>query len=348
MPRLDPIPSVAVIGAGMSGLFAARTLQDHGLAVTVFEKSRGVGGRMSTRRIEGGTTFDHGAQYFTARDPRFISNVDSWIEQGIVGQWPDPKMGNDQKIVVLEKGTIKSESDSDQRYVAVPRMNSICKHLAHGLNIQTQTRITKVLASADEVGGVELFDEAENSLGQFDRLIISAPTSQTAELLTNFPALAKPIAKIEMNPCWATMVAFEKPITDQWVGAFLHDSILSWAARNSTKPGRNHDVEHLVIHAIPEWTDQHWEHEPTEVAKMMLAEFWKVAGIEPASPVHLQSHRWKYAIAVEPSHDRCFADKASVVVACGDWASGSRVEGAFLSGMAAAERILATLSTSPQ
>ena len=97
---------------------------------------------------------------------------------------------------------------------------------------------------------IELFDDNANSLGQFDRLVVTAPTAQTAELLEEFPELTKQISQIEMNPCWATMVAFEEPITDQWVGAFLHGSFLSWAARNSTKPGRYANAEHLVIQQI--------------------------------------------------------------------------------------------------
>ena len=140
------------------------------------------------------------------------------------------------------------------------------------------------------------------------------------------------------------MVGFEEPITDRWVGAFLHGSFLSWASRNSTKPGRDANAEHLVIHASPEWTAKHWEYDANEVAKMMLAEFWRVTGISPMPTFHLQSHRWKYAIPVESSDARCFADHSTGIVACGDWANGSRVEGAFLSGMAAAGRILGTLS----
>ena len=342
-PRFKPVPNVAVIGAGISGLIAARTLQDHGIPVTVFEKSRGVGGRMSTRRIgesDAATTFDHGAQYFTARDPRFIRYVSSWFEQGIVAKWPNENLGSDQKIVVLEDGVVKSESKTEDRFVAVPAMSSICKHLAANIDVQIQKRVSKI---TEVEGGVELFDDLGNPLGQFDRLVVSAPAAQAAELLVNFPSLSDTISKTKMNPCWATMVAFEKPITDQWVGAFLHGSFLSWAARNSTKPGRSPDVEHVVIHATPQWTEEHWEREPSEVAEEMLAEFWRVAGVSPHSHTHLQSHRWKYAIPIEPSIERCFTDELSVVVACGDWASGSRVEGAFLSGMAAAGRILGTL-----
>ena len=112
--------------------------------------------------------------------------------------------------------------------------------------------------------------------------------------------------------------------------AFLHDSFLSGTARNSTKTGRSQVMEQLIIHAHPEWTAEHWENEADKVAELMLAEFWRVAGVEPKQPVHLQAHRWKYAIPGDPAGKRCFSNKSAAVIACGDWASGSRVEGAFL------------------
>ncbi len=272
--QFDQVPHVAVIGAGISGLFAARTLADHGLRVSVMEKSRGVGGRMATRRVEGGASFDHGAQYFTVRDPRFRRYVESWIENGLVTSWPDKVIGVDQKIVVLNDGTTQSESTSEQRFVAVPAMNAICKHLASGLEIQKQTRVARVKTTG---GGIQLFDEQGNSLGLFDRLIVSAPAEQTAELLSNYPNLSGPISKIKMNPCWAAMVTLDQPITDQWVGAFLHDSFLAWAARNSSKPSRSGATERLVLHATPKWTSENWDRDADIVAHEMTNEFWRVS-----------------------------------------------------------------------
>ena len=343
-PRFDPVPNVAVIGAGISGLIAARTLQDHGIPVTVFDKGRGVGGRMSARRTDAGGSFDHGAQYFTARDPRFARYVDSWGQQGLVDRWPDQAIHSDQKIVVIEAGSIQSESSSQDRFVAVPAMNAICKHLASDLTVRLSTRIDKITAVDD---GVALVDQDGNDLGVFDRLIVSAPAAQTAELLVDFPAVAKPVADIKMKACWAAMVSFDKPITDQWVGAFLHESFLSWSARNSSKPGRDHDQENVIIHATPEWTAEHWEDDPDEVAQAMLQEFWRVTGLEALESTHLQVHRWKYAIAETDASVGCFTNESAVVIACGDWANGSRVEGAFLSGMAAAGRITGTLTPMP-
>ena len=112
------MPKVAVIGAGISGLMCARTLVDHGFPVTLFEKSRGVGGRMATRRTHDGLRFDHGAQYFTVRDGRFRRYVESWIEDGIVEPWRG-------RIVVLDSGTIKEEKMGADRFVAVPGMNAM-------------------------------------------------------------------------------------------------------------------------------------------------------------------------------------------------------------------------------
>ena len=93
-----------------------------------------------------------------------------------------------------------------------------------------------------------------------------------------------------------------------------------------------------------DWTTENWERDPDEVANTMLAEFWRVAGITPQPNDHLTAHRWKYAIPVNPSDARCLMNDSAVTLACGDWVSGSRVEGAFLSGMAAAGRIFGTLS----
>jgi photolyase PhrII len=339
--RYDRVPQVAVIGAGMSGLFAARTLADHGLPVTVFEKSRGVGGRMATRRADEGVSFDHGAQYFTVRDERFRRYVDSWQQQGLVARWPDPQAGPGQRIVVLKDGQLVSESESTARFVGLPAMNAVGKHLAADLPIRLKTRIAEILPANDEL---ELVDDQGQSCGRFQRLVVSAPAGQTAELLTHFPALAAAAGSCRMDPCWAAMATFPQALTDQWVGAFLHDSFLVWTARNQTKPGRRDHVEQLVIHAGPQWTADHRDCKADDVAASMLEEFWRVTGIAAQQPATLQGHRWKYAIPLDQPEAACLFDRKAGVAACGDWCSGSRVEGAFLSGMAAAGRILGTLT----
>ena len=343
-PRFQSPSRVAIVGAGLSGVIAARTLSDHGIEVQIFEKSRGVGGRMATRRIDDQhSNFDHGAQYFTVRDDRFHRYVESWKRQGLVAQWPDPALGSDQKIVVLKEGSIVSESSPGMRYVGVPAMNRICKHLAEDLNVRKQTRVARV---KNDESGLTLFDENDESLGHFDRAVVSIPAEQAAILLAGDKAMVEVLDRIQMNPCWAVMVGFERPLTDQWVGAFLHDSLLSWAARNSTKPGRNKKVEHLILHANPAWTASHWESPAEEVAELMLQEFWRVSGIPAQTPSHIRGHRWKYAIPNSDPAGHCLLDRSKRIALCGDWVVGGRVEGAFLSGMSAAGRILGTRTPS--
>ncbi len=234
-PLNDPMPKVAVIGAGMSGLMCARTLADHGFPVTVFEKSRGVGGRMATRRTDDGLRFDHGAQYFTARDERFARYVKSWLHDGIVLPWRSP-------IVTLEKGRIKEEKTGTDRFVAVPGMNAICKHVSSDLDIVIQTRVAP-LGRHDDLWHVCSDDGAD--LGTFDVAVVSAPAGQTADLLDAAPLLAARARRTEMRQCWAVMLAFPQSLDVGFAGAFVHGSPLSWIARNSSKPGRNARAGHM-------------------------------------------------------------------------------------------------------
>ena len=338
--RFDPAVKVAVIGAGISGLFAARTLVDHGLEVQVFDKGRGVGGRMSTRRVDGVARFDHGAQYFTARDPNFKRYLDSWIEQGVAAPWPDLQRDASEQIVTFKNGEKTVSDKTHDRYVGTPGMNSICKHLAAGIDVTTSTLVKRIEASER---GIRLLDDSGTRLGTFDRVVVSAPAEQSSKLLSEFPALSNEIAKIRMNPCWAVMVSFADRLTDDWSGAFIHESVLTWVARNSSKPNRSQG-EDWVLHFDHMWSADHWKRDPTEVIEIALDAFWKSTGIDRQEVVDSQAHRWKFAIPENPAEARCFFDSDAGIAACGDWAGGPRVEGAFLSGMAAAGRILSTLT----
>lgn len=325
---------IAVIGAGISGLMCARTLHDHGIDVRVFEKSRGVGGRMATRRTAEGPRFDHGAQYFTVRDERFERYVKSWVQDGIVAPW-------EGRIGTLTRGRLEWKQKTTTRFVAVPGMNAICRHLAADLDISFSTRVDP----PEPVKGVwQLSDDQGRQLGDFDGVITSAPAPQSAELLAAAPELRRTAKATKMNGCWAAMLAFDESLGLEFDGAFVHESPLSWIARNDSKPERG-GQESWVLHASPEWTSQYLEDGPADVLPQIMDSFWQATGLKPAVPFYAKAHLWRYAIPPEPVENRSLFDSQLCVGACGDWCSGPRVEGAFLSGMAMAGSLLAHIGT---
>ena len=246
--------SIGIIGAGISGLSAARVLADRGLRVRVFDKARGVGGRTSVRRAAG-LRFDHGAQYFTVHDERFRRRVTGWMDAGIVSEWHG-------RIVAIENGRVQP-SESQQRYVGVPAMNAITKQLAEALPLTTRTRVTSMTRRDNQW---LLHDEANRELGYFDSLIIAVPAAQAADLLTDLSELAEPARACQLAPCWAVMAAFETRLEVPFDGAFVQGSPLNWIARNNSKPGRPQS-ECWVLHASSEWSAEHLEDAP-EVGRL--------------------------------------------------------------------------------
>jgi renalase len=321
--------TVAVIGAGMAGLSCARRLADDGAAVTVFEKSRGVGGRMATRRADDGLRFDHGAQYFTVRDPRFEQQVARWIECGAVSPW-------DGRIRVLEQQTPTPTRQETARFVGLPGMNGLCRQLASGLPIQYQTRVT---APRLADGLWHLNDEQGASLGEFEGLVVATPAPQAADLLSAVPRLAAVARDTAVSACWAVMAAFPQALELGFDGAFVHDSELSWIARDSSKPGRDPRQETWVLHATADWTARHLEDDAEDACRLLLEAFWQATGAMRRQPDFAVAHRWRYALVPEPIDARFLLDGDLRIGVCGDWCGGPRVEGAYLSGLELADRL---------
>lgn len=319
---------VAVVGAGISGLFAARTLMDHGLQVRVFEKGRGPGGRSSTRR-EGDYFFDHGAQYFTVRDGRFRRYVDAWIEEGLVQPWQG-------RIGIAERGEVRKKIDGIDRFVGVPGMSTIAGHLATQLNINYRCNVSRIEGSPNDL---RLIKDSGDDLGSFNMVIIATPPEQAIALLDESSKHLKQLQRVKMLPTWSVMAVFDRSLDLAFDGVFVHDSPLSWVARNSSKPGRSR-YECWVLHGSNKWSVLHLEKDPEEISGLLIEAFFKAIGSRPIQPIFVKAHRWRYAQAENPLKIGCLWDAELRLGICGDWCQMSRVEGAFLSGMAASGRVL--------
>ena len=308
--------SVAIVGAGISGLSCARVLRATGRSVTLFDKGRKYGGRVSARRAVG-TRFDHGAQYFTSRSDEFRAAVERWVADGHAARW-------EGRVITLG-GEPPPERE---RFVGTPGMNGIANALADGLEVRSSVRIRSV----ERRGGAwRLEAESGERFDGFETVVVAVPAVQAEPLLAASAGLAERTRDARLAPCVAAMVVPPVPLDLDFDGAFVRGSILSWLARNSSKPGRG-APETWVLHGSPEWSSEVLERDPPSLGPQMLAAFMKVTGISGFEPDHLAVHRWRYANAVEALPDGYLLDAEQGLGACGDWCRGGRIEDAWWSG----------------
>ena len=311
---------IAIIGAGLSGLSAAHLLKDHA-KVTLFEKARGVSGRMSTRRAEP-YFFDHGAQYFTVRTKAFHDFIQPLINQGIIERWMPRYVKFDKNKIIERKNWI----DDEPRYVGVPGMNKIAKHLAEGLNVQINTRIVSL-----KRGDLwQLEDESGQLHSDFDWVISTVPSPQATELLPKTFKYYHDIKGIEMCACFSLMLGFSENLPLEFEAAHVMHSDLSWIAVNSHKPGRE-DRFALVVHSSEKYSEVHIDDDRETVMQHLMNVTSNVIGHDVSIADYKTIHGWQYANNAKREICNIFLDTDLKLAACGDWCPGGRVEGAFTS-----------------
>lgn len=324
--------SIAIIGAGLSGLVCARRLQAAGHSVRIFEKSRGVGGRMATRRAEGFGEFDHGAQYFTATSPEFSVQVQAWVESGVVQEWAG-------SVGVVRHGEFRRTSQETMRYVAVPSMTAIAKELARDQSIVLQQRVVGI---EREQRGSVLVMESQEQFGPFDWVISSAPAPQSAAIFQPWKDFTKPFVDLDLEPCWAVMIASSERIDTPFDGMFVEDSPLSWICRQGSRPSRQVESDRWVLHASPAWSRVHIEDSPQAAQDQLIEAFWKAVGFEPRELSFTQIHRWRFSIPLHTLEVPYLLDADLGFAVCGDWCAGPKIEGAWRSGDALGRAIVAS------
>lgn len=306
---------IGIIGAGLAGLTAARILADAGHSVWLFDKARGPGGRMSTRRVEtlqGMAFFDHGAQYFTVRDPGFADAVARWEAAGVAARW---------------------EAPGENAWVGAPGMNAIIKAEAADHDVRWNCRIERI----ERIGETWRLGHAEGEQ-DFDAVIVAVPAEQVAPLLAahapDWAALAETTVS---QPCWTVMAAFAERV-DFAADCLRQTGAIGWAARNSAKPGRS-GPECWVVQGSPQWSATHLEEEADTVIAALLAELAHATGSTLPETLVVQAHRWRYALSGAAGRTMLW-DEGSRLGVSGDWLIGPRIESAWASGRALAAAML--------
>jgi renalase len=338
---------IAVIGAGFAGSVCARLLADAGLTVRVFDKSRGVGGRLATRRAEWGTAqaarqvvrFDHGAPGFCARTPDFVRFVAQAARQGWLKRW----------VPRLAPGGAP-ELDAAW-WLPSPDMPALCRALLVDLPVQTGCAVAAIGPGPAgwrlELAGVGLAES-------FDAIVLAIPPAQAAELLApQHPVWAARLAALPMTPAWVLMASTdEDSAMPAWDVAWSPVGPLAWIIRQDTKPGRERrpGQAHWVVHAQESWSRAHLECTADVVTPALQAALANCLGGDRVWH-HVAVHRWRYAAvsdclppqAAPLLAERCGWDATLGIGICGDALGGGGVEGAWHSARALAVRVLGAI-----
>ena len=312
---------IAIIGAGLSGLTIASKLKNFA-DITIFDKSRGAGGRICTRYAEP-YVFDHGAQFFIARSNKFKNFIEPMIEAGVIQSW-------NAKFVEIKKDKIISKrqwNNNNPHYVGSPTMSSIGKYLSQDLNIQLNSEVS-INRSKDQW---QIVDKEGNDQGVFDWVISTAPVSQSVILLPVDFKFHESLLSRKMMGCFSLMIGFDDSIDLAWEAALVAGADISWISVNSSKPGRNGNFT-LLVHSTNLWAEENINEEKDAVIEYLMNETSKIIGKKVYDANHIDLHRWKYANIKKQDVGPPFIDKKNKIAACGDWCIKGRIESAFLSG----------------
>jgi predicted NAD/FAD-dependent oxidoreductase len=318
---MGEIRNVAVVGAGLAGIAAARVLAEAGIAVTICDKGRKPGGRLATRKSQG-FTFNHGCQFFAPRDAGFAAAM-----QPFSAPWPEA---------------------GDERRSGVPDMAAIAAALAPDAVELTQGTHVSFLARDAAGWRLSLRDAANAAPGfveaggvtsaLFDAVVLAIPAPQARGLVEAAGHdFAPALEGVEIAPCWALMLGFDAEVAGP---AVVEDGgEISWIARETSRPGAPARPVAYTFHAAPWWSAAHLEEAPEAVAAALLPGFAALTGIH-AAPAYVKAHRWRYARAEKPLGEPYLWDSAQRLGLCGDWCLAGRLEAAYLSGQALGIRLV--------
>lgn len=305
-----------IVGAGISGLVTARNLAAADVSTIVFDKGRSVGGRLATRRI-GDARLDHGAQFMTARSDAFAAQLADWQERGLADVWCH---GFDS-------------DDGHPRWIGVNGMNSLAKDLANDLDVRVDHRV--FAAAWDDGEWLITCDDA--SAVTASHLVLTAPTPQSFSFVFEaVGTLPRELSSADHDRTIALLAALDSPSALTGTGARYEPStdiafIVDHAIKGISP------VPAITMNTSPAWSERYWDAPPEETEQALVALIAPFLG--SARIVEQQVKKWRFATPRATWSTPCWSDEEFQLVVAGDAFGGPRVEGAFLSGLAAAETI---------
>lgn len=301
--KTSPLQRIAIVGAGVSGLTCARHLADtQRFDVVVFEKSRGVGGRTATKRVE-----------------------DFKFDIGLLDIPVNLQSSAHLKVV-----------DFEGHSLPVPTAHAYCKEISQNLNIQLQTTISKLEYTSGQ-WHLQNLEGAE--IAPFDAIILTAPPAQTLNLLPETHPFRPHIAKVEMNPCFSLMITTKQKIKTEWSWKTSSASPLARITHQSQWPDRSSSVSVFVAQTSADWARAHLEDPLEQIQETLVSRFSNDTGIPTSYFSICKLHRWRYATTQKPLNTPFLYDTEKNLGVCGDWLVGDNFWAAWASGSLLGQRI---------
>ena len=322
--------NVAVIGAGITGITLANLLQKK-VNLTVFEKSRGVGGRMATRRADP-YQFNHGTQYFKIENKEFKDFLQPLIRNKII------KPLETNQIEILNKKVIKRTKIYNQEYyTAESKINSVVKYLINNnFFIKLLCRIEKTIKKN---GKWFIIDSENVSYGPYDWLFITIPSNQAKELLCNNFKFLDIIKKLKMRSCFSLMLGFDKIKEFDFDTALFLDEDVQWLSIRK-KIIDDNEYNNLLINSSYNYAEQNINGSKDKISDYLIKIVSDILKCELNNYQHKALHFWKYAMSEKNNNLGSLLDEDLKVIVCGDWCMNGKVEGGFLSAKDAANKLL--------
>lgn len=326
-------PSIGIIGGGISGLTLAVLLKPY-FGITLFEKSRSLGGRLATTYNNQNCQFDIGAQFFVAKTEGFKKFLQPYIENESLRCW------HGDFLEIKNPGFHnRSEWTADfPHWVPSPKMTSLCKSMSDGINVITNQKIISVEKINDQV---RVKNENTDTVGMFDYALLTTPPKQAADMLTETSSLFHKLNNLKMDRCISVSLAFNKPIELNFAAALVKGSDISFISNNRTKPGRELFSPSLTILSSNQYANTNFtKNDDLHINHLkQQAEIAITKELPPSFCHHI--HYWRYANRKGTKQPSCLFDNNLNIGYCSDGLTTGKVECAFLNAKSLAENILA-------
>ncbi len=320
---------IAIIGAGLSGLVLSYKLAPHA-QITVFEKSRGSGGRLSTRRVED-FQFNHGAPDLTPRTAHFKSFLEGLERKGIIQDWK-PKLAP----MLDETSEATSALSWPEKHLrGTPGMSAIGRHLAGTQNVKFKIEVAPLQYQDDSW---KLYSTEDKELGQFDIVISTAPAPQTINLFPPDFLHTDKLHTVQYSSQFVLMVCYDGMLETGWQVKQTNNSPMIWVNCDLNQDSLS-PKSCVVAHASPEWSAEHFDIERQTVKKELNRTLERLLPSDLPAVHYLGLHRWRYSQCTRNIDENCFFDQESGLGCCGDFFKNTGAEGAFESAEALAQQV---------